>query len=147
VRATAQRQIFELARDDWTTPPELFAELDAEFHFTLDPCSSHENALCTKHYTMETDGLKRSWHGERVFMNPPYGREVGRWVAKAYRENQEAEKWQTLVVGLVPSRTDTAWWHDYIEGKAEVRFIRGRLKFGGKRRNPAPFPSAVVVWR
>jgi phage N-6-adenine-methyltransferase len=146
VRATAQRQIFELARDDWTTPPDLFAELDAEFHFTLDPCCSHENALTEKHYTIEEDGLKQSWAGERVFMNPPYGREVGKWVRKAFEEVYGRAD-STFVVGLVPSRTDTAWWHDYIQDKAAVRFVRGRLKFGGKRMNPAPFPSAIVVWR
>lgn len=143
MKATAQRQMFEVTREDWTTPPAVFAELDAEFGFTLDPCSSDENALCVKHYTLADDGLRQRWAPERVYMNPPYGREVGKWVRKAHDEALLG----ALVVGLVPSRTDTAWWHDWIQDKAEVRFLRGRLKFGGRRVNSAPFPSAVVVWR
>lgn len=141
VRAAAQRRIFEVSRIDWETPPEVFAALNSEFTFTLDPCATPENAKCSRYFTPFDDGLKQSWAGEAVFMNPPYGREIGRWVQKAY---QEVRSGAFVVVGLVPARTDTAWWHDYCM-KGEVRFLRGRLKFSGG--GPAPFPSAVVVWR
>lgn len=128
-------------RDDWPTPAWLFHRLNAYFHFTLDPCSSHENAKCRKHFTREDDGLKRSWKGETVFMNPPYGREIADWMAKAYQESAAG----VTVVCLVPARTDTAWWHDYAR-RGEIHEIRGRLKFGDGP-NSAPFPSAVVIFR
>lgn len=127
--------------DEWETPPDLFAELDAEFHFTLDPCCTHDNAKCKKHYTVEDGGLFQSWRGETVFMNPPYGTQVGAWLCKAYHEAQAG----ATAVCLVPSRTETAWWHDYCM-KGEIRFIRGRLKFSGAKHN-APFPSAIVIFR
>ena len=142
MKAHAQRQIFEIAADDWTTPPEVFAALDAEFHFTLDPCCSHENALVERHFTADEDGLRQDWAGDVVYMNPPYGREVGKWMRKAHEESERG----ATVVCLVPSRTDTAWWHDHAMQADDIRFIRGRLKFGGKRMNSAPFPSAVVVF-
>lgn len=123
---------------EWETPQWLFDQLDAEFHFTLDPCATYENAKCAMFYTKEDDGLSRDWGGESVFMNPPYGREIVKWVKKAYEEGTE-------VVCLLPARTDTRWWHDYVMKAAEVRFIRGRLRFGGCK-NSAPFPSAVVVF-
>lgn len=131
--------MFSSKTDLWSTPQATFDELDKEFHFTLDPCSTHENAKCEKHYTKEDDGLSKDWSGERVFCNPPYGREIGKWVKKCAESN-------TLVVALLPSRTDTKWFHDYIYGKAEIRFIKGRLKFGNSK-NSAPFPSMIVIWR
>ena len=122
---------------EWATPQRLFDQLDAEFHFTLDPCCTKENAKCEKYYTAGQDGLSQSWDGERVFMNPPYGRQIKAWIKKAYETN-------ATVVCLVPSRTDTAWWHDYCM-KGEVRFIRGRLYFNdGDGR--APFPSVIVIF-
>ena len=124
---------------EWTTPDGLFRELDAEFDFTLDPASTHENARCVKHFTIEENGLAQSWDGERVFCNPPYGRQIGKWVKKA------AES-KALSVLLIPARTDTSYFHDYILGKAEVRFIRGRLRFGDGIGS-APFPSMIVVFR
>jgi len=124
----------------WETPQALFDELDQEFDFTLDPCCSHETAKCDKHYTPEEDGLAQDWSGERVFMNPPYGREIGKWMRKAYEESLRG----AVVVCLIPSRTDTAWWHDYAM-KGEVRFLRGRVRFGGSKAG-APFPSAVIVF-
>ena len=125
---------------EWSTPPDLFAELDAEFHFDLDAASTDENALCERHYTKEDDGLAQPWDGN-VWCNPPYGREIGKWVRKAAESDGGG-----VVVCLVPARTDTAWWHDWVVGHAtEVRFIRGRLKFGGSKSG-APFPSAVVVY-
>lgn len=127
--------------NEWGTPQELFDELDREFHFTLDPASTDENAKCEKHYTMKDDGLSKSWEGERVFCNPPYGKEIGKWVKKAAESN-------TLVVMLIPARTDTKYFHDYIYNKAEVRFLKGRLRFVGinGRGGVAPFPSMVVVF-
>lgn len=134
-----QRQLFEVTRIDWETPQALFDELDAEFGFTLDVCATPENAKCWRFFTIQADGLKQDWAGFRCWMNPPYGREIGAWIRKAHDS-------KALVVGLIPARTDTAWWHDYIQDRAEVRFLRGRLKFGTSN-NSAPFPSAVVVWR
>ena len=128
-------------RDDWETPQALFDELDAVYHFTLDPCSTHENAKCAKHYTVEEDGLSRSWDGETVFCNPPYGRNIAAWVRKCAEESSHAE-----VVMLIPSRTDTAYFHDYIYHRArEIRFIRGRLHFN-ESKTGAPFPSMIVIF-
>ncbi len=126
-------------RDDWSTPRALFERLQAEFGFTLDPCAQAHNAQCARFYTPEQDGLSRSWRGERVFMNPPYGRRIGAWVRKACRA-------QALVVALLPARTDTAWWHEGCMRAHEIRLIRGRLRFGDGRGS-APFPSAIVVFR
>jgi len=128
--------------NEWATPEHLFYELDNEFHFTLDPCSTNENKKCVKNFTMIEDGLEQDWSNDRVFMNPPYGKEIGRWLAKAYNEAKKG----ALVVCLIPSRTDTAYWHDYVMKANEIRYIRGRLKFGDSL-SPAPFPSAIVVFR
>lgn len=132
---------FSSASDDWPTPQDFFDKVNQEFGFTLDPCSSENNAKCETFFTREDDGLTQEWTG-RVWMNPPYGRTIGQWMKKAYESVGGAAE---LVVCLVPARTDTAWWHDYAM-KGEVRFIRGRLKFGG-HRNSAPFPNALVVFR
>lgn len=136
---------------EWATPQGLFDELDAEFHFTLDPCATSENAKCERFYTKEDDGLSKSWAGERVFMNPPYGQEVKKWVKKAYRETRylrSGDDQKTLVVGLLAARTDTRWFHDHIYHKAEIRFLRGRIKFVGVgSTSSATFPSMVVIWK
>lgn len=124
---------------EWATPKEVFARLNFIYNFTLDPCSTHANATCSKHYTIAENGLAHSWQGERVFMNPPYGRVIGDWMKKAYEESCGS----ALVVCLIPARTDTAWWHDYA-AKGEIVFVRGRLKFGAGK-NSAPFPSAIVT--
>jgi len=128
---------------NWSTPEDFFRMLDHEFHFTLDPCATTENAKCKKFYTKATNGLFASWAGEIVFMNPPYGREIAKWVKKAYIE---ATQGGATVVCLIPSRTDTRWWHDYIMKANEIRYIKGRLKFG-ESKNSAPFPSAVAIFR
>lgn len=128
---------------EWETPQDLFDKLNDEFRFTLDPCSTHENAKCEKHYTKQEDGLTQSWNGETVFCNPPYGREISRWVEKAYMENKQNG---VLVVLLIPARTDTKWFHEYIYKKHEIRFLRGRLHFNNSK-NSAPFPSMIVVMR
>lgn len=126
---------------EWATPQSFFDALNREFSFTLDPCSTHENAKCEKHYTKEEDGLSKDWGGESVFCNPPYGRELPKWVKKCYDESRHA-----TVVMLIPARTDTSYFHDYIYGKAEIRFVRGRLKFNDGKQG-APFPSMVVIYR
>lgn len=133
--------MFSSKTDLWETPQEFFDELNNEFHFELDVCALPENAKCAVYYTPEMDGLSQTWRG-RCWCNPPYGRTVGRWVEKAARA---AETGATVVM-LLPARTDTAWFHRYIYGKAEVRFIRGRLKFGGAKSG-APFPSMIVVFK
>jgi phage N-6-adenine-methyltransferase len=132
---------FSSRKDEWATPRDVFTELDAEFGFDLDPCATPENAKCERFYTREQDGLAQPWLGH-VFMNPPYGRDIGRWMEKAWRAAQETAD---VVVCLVPARTDTAWGHNYV-ARGEVRFLRGRLRFGDASTG-APFPSAVVVFR
>jgi phage N-6-adenine-methyltransferase len=133
---------FSSATDDWSTPQEFFDELNAEFAFTFDVCASHSNAKCSRYFTREDDGLTRPWGVERCWMNPPYGREIGAWMSKAHRSSLNG----ALVVCLVPARTDTAWWHDYATKASDVRFVRGRLRFGNAK-NSAPFPSAVLVFQ
>lgn len=131
---------------EWATPRELFERLDQQYGpFTLDPCATHDNTKVPQHYyTATEDGLSRRWTG-RIFMNPPYGRQIGKWIRKAYESVTSGDA--TIAVCLVPSRTDTAWWHDYCM-KGEVEFIRGRVYFEHQdKKDPAPFPSAVVVFR
>jgi site-specific DNA-methyltransferase (adenine-specific) len=125
---------------EWSTPLDLFKKLDDEFKFTLDPCATKENAKCEKFFTIRENGLAQSWEGERVFVNPPYGNQINKWVKKAYEERLNA-----YVVMLLPARTDTRWWHNYVYWQAELRFLKGRLKFGGVK-NPAPFPSVIAIF-
>ena len=132
--------LFTSNTPEWATPQAFFNELNKEFHFTLDPCSTHENAKCAKHYTKADDGLSKSWGGEIVFCNPPYGKELPHWVKKCRFESRHAK-----VVMLIPARTDTRWFHDHIYGKAEIRFIKGRLKFNDGKQ-AAPFPSMLVIF-
>ena len=124
----------------WETPQDLFDKLNAEFHFDLDVCALPENAKCEKYYTPEDDGLLQPWNGT-CWCNPPYGRTIGKWIQKAY----ETFAGGGTVVMLLPARTDTKWFHEYIYNKAEIRFIKGRLKFGNSK-NAAPFPSMIVVF-
>ena len=133
---------FSSDKQTWETPQAFFDMLDAEFHFEVDVCAADETAKCDSYYTQATDGLSAEWSGV-CYMNPPYGREIGKWLAKAYESMVDNN---ATVVCLIPSRTDTAWWHDYVMKASEIRFVRGRLKFGGAE-NSAPFPSAVVVFR
>ena len=134
------KALYSSARMDWPTPQALFDDLDLEFGFTLDPCASHENAKCPQYYTAEQDGLAQDWRSERVFCNPPYGREIAKWVKKCAEH-------KGLAVMLIPARTDTAWFHDYIYRKpnVEIRFLRGRVKFEGATSG-APFPSMLVIF-
>lgn len=133
--------LFSKATDNWATPQWLFDSLDEEFHFDLDVCASEENAKCKTFYTKEQDGLLMPWNGT-VWCNPPYGRVIEKWVRKAH---DYAKSGGTAVM-LIPARTDTKWFHDYVYGQMEIRFLRGRVKFGG-RKSGAPFPSMVIVFR
>lgn len=135
--------MFSSKSDDWETPQWLFDELNREFHFTLDPCADKHNHKCEKYYTKEQDGLSKCWEGERVFCNPPYGREIGSRVKRCYLHGRVGEG---IAVMLIPARTDTIWFHEYIYKKAEVRFLKGRLKFGSSK-NSAPFPSMIVIFK
>lgn len=134
---------FMMNKDDWETPQSLFDELDKKYHFTLDPCSNGVNAKCGKFYTKEENGLLMTWANEVVFCNPPYGRDLHKWVEKCHEESKHAK-----IVLLIPARTDTRYFHEYIYGKAEIEFLKGRLKFEkfGKPMNSAPFPSMIVKW-
>ena len=133
--------MFSSATDLWATPQDYFDSVAKEFPFTVDVCALPENAKCEKFFSPEDDGLSKKWEGV-CWMNPPYGRVIGKWVKKAYISAKEG----ATVVALLPARTDTKWFHEYIYDKAEIRFIRGRLRFGGSE-NPAPFPSILVIWK
>ena len=130
---------FSSATDLWSTPQDFFDKQDAIYGFTLDVCATADNAKCAQYYTEADNGLEQPWGGV-CWMNPPYGRTIGLWMRKAY----ESGLGGATVVCLVPSRTDTRWWHDYAM-KGRIEFIRGRLKFGSAK-NSAPFPSALVVF-
>lgn len=143
--------LFTSHSSEWETPQYLFDQLDEEFHFTLDPCATDENHKCAKYFTKKDDGILQDWGNDIVFMNPPYGREIGEWIRKAYFEGGK-----TTVVCLIPSRTDTKWWHNYCM-RGEIRLIKGRLKFknrtlpsyredGNYKISAAPFPSAIVIF-
>lgn len=127
--------------DCWDTPPELFAQLDVEFHFTVDLAAFPHNAKCERYFSPGVDALTQAWEGV-CWMNPPYGPQLRKWMKKAY----ESARQGATIVCLLPARTDTSWWHDYVLPFAEIRFIRGRVTFQGGK-NSAPFPSAVVIFR
>lgn len=132
----------------WCTPQDFFDKLNEEFGFVLDAAATDKTAKCGLYYTPETDGLSQSWdRGGAVFCNPPYGREIGKWVQKAHEEAIAGGGYP--IVLLIPARTDTSYFHDHIYGKAEIRFVRGRLRFTdeeGNAADPAPFPSMVVIY-
>lgn len=132
--------LFSSNTDLWGTPQKLFDNLNQRYNFTVDVCANSENAKCAFYYTEEIDGLSQDWRGT-AWMNPPYGREIGKWMKKAY---ESARDNGTTVVCLVPARTDTIWWHNYAM-KGEIHLIKGRLKFGDST-NSAPFPSAIVIF-
>ena len=131
--------LYSSRSEEWATPQDFFDKLNDEFHFTIDVCATPNNAKCKRYYTEKEDGLLQDWSGETVWMNPPYGRKVGAWVKKAYESN-------TTVVVLIHSRTDTRWFQDWVYHKAELRFVRGRLKFGDSKQS-SPFPSLVAIYR
>ena len=133
---------FSSQSDDWATPQDLFDRLNEDWGpFNLDVCASAHNRKCKQYFSVSDNGLKQVWAPNRCWMNPPYGRTIGKWIEKAYKESMDG----ALVVCLIPSRTDTAWWHDYVM-RGKVIFIRGRIKFNN-HVNSAPFPSAIVIFR
>ena len=134
--------LYSSRTDEWPTPQSFFDALDAEFHFTLDACATRRNAKCARYFTAAQDGLRQDWGTHRVFCNPPYGREMRAWACKCF----EASRAGALVVLLAHARTDTRWFHGWVYGKAELRFIKGRLRFGDGAQS-APFPSLVAVYR
>lgn len=129
-------------RTDWETPPDVFDRYHREFGFTLDAAASAHNAKCPRYFTAEQDGVAQDWGRDVVWVNPPFGREIPQFIRKAYESSLAG----ATVVLLVPARTDTAWWHDYVEPYAERRFLRGRVKFVGAQWN-APFPCVIVIFR
>lgn len=139
-----QKVMFSSKTGLWATPQEFFNTLNRKFGpFDLDACASDDNAKCDKYYTAEDNGLVQDWSGHTVFVNPPYGRGIEKWIAKAY--NATLEDPDLKVVMLIPARTDTRYWHDHVMRATELYFVKGRLKFGDSK-NAAPFPSAVVVF-
>jgi site-specific DNA-methyltransferase (adenine-specific) len=134
--------LYSSRTDEWPTPQSFFDVLDAEFHFTLDACATRRNAKCARYYTAAQDGLRQDWGTHRVFCNPPYGREMRAWARKCFEASQAG----ALVVLLAHARTDTRWFHGWVYGKAELRFIKGRLRFGDGAQS-APFPSLVAIYR
>ena len=134
--------MFSSQTDNWATPRDFFDILNDEFGFNLDPCADDINHKCDRYFTIKENGLLQDWGNSIVFCNPPYGKVLKDWVRKCYESSRQG----ALVVMLIPARTDTSYFHDYIYGKAEIRFIRGRLKFGSSK-NSAPFPSMLVIYR
>ena len=135
--------MFASGKLSWSTPQGFYDKLNEELGpFTLDACASKENTKCEKYYSLKDNSLKQDWSGNTVFCNPPYGRRIQYWIKKGY---EESLKNNTKVVMLIPSRTDTKYWHNYVMKAQEIRFVKGRLKFGDSS-NSAPFPSAVVVF-
>jgi phage N-6-adenine-methyltransferase len=144
VDKNTKKVMFSSASNEWATPQAFFDKLNDIFGpFTLDAAASSDNYKVATYYTQSDDSLSQDWSGNRVFLNPPYGQALKDWVKKAYEEGQ---KDGTIVVMLIPARTDTKYWHDYVMKADEIRFVRGRIKFGDAK-NGAPFPSAVVVFR
>ena len=132
---------FSSKTDEWETPQELFDRLDCIHQFEVDVCATEMNTKCGFWFDKQNDALLKDWSGwSSLWMNPPYGRKIGSWIKKAYEESQKGCK----VVCLIPARTDTKWWHEYVM-KGKIEFLRGRLKFG-KSKNSAPFPSAIVIF-
>tara|TARA_R110000796_G_scaffold60220_13_gene139066 strand:- start:15546 stop:16076 length:531 start_codon:yes stop_codon:yes gene_type:complete len=151
-----QQLMFSSESNEWRTPQDFYEKLNRTFQFNLDPCATDDSAKCKKYFTEADDGLTHSWAGHQVFMNPPYGRGIDKWLEKAFKESENKN---TTIVCLIPARTDTKYWHKYCMKADEIYFVKGRLKFvqatdaNGKPLpskaccNTAPFPSAVVVFR
>jgi site-specific DNA-methyltransferase (adenine-specific) len=138
-----QKVMFSSQKGDWATPKDLYDQLDREFHFTVDVCANSDTAKHTKFWT-ENSGLYRMWSGETCFMNPPYGRSIIEWIAKAHAQTRDQG---VVTVALLPARTDTEWFWNYIlNHRYEIRLIKGRLKFSD-HKNSAPFPSMIVIFK
>jgi|TARA_R110000737_G_scaffold338290_1_gene359211 site-specific DNA-methyltransferase (adenine-specific) len=138
-----QKTMFSSKTGEWSTPQEFFDKLNWRFGpFDLDPCANPHNTKCANFYTEVEDGLSKDWSGHTTFVNPPYGKGIDKWIKKGYDTAKDGE---SRVVMLIPSRTDTKYWHNYVMKASEVYFLKGRLKFGDSV-NSAPFPSAVIVF-
>jgi site-specific DNA-methyltransferase (adenine-specific) len=135
------RGLFTSRTEEWETPAYVFTPLNLEFKFQVDVCATSENAKCKIYFDKSADGLKGEWSPFRCWMNPPYGRDISKWVKKAFNESQRG----ALVVCLIPSRTDTKWWHDWVMRASEIRFVSGRISFGSSK-NSAPFPSCIAIY-
>jgi phage N-6-adenine-methyltransferase len=142
ISMTISAALYSSRTEDWPTPQLFYDQLNEEFDFTLDPCATRQNAKCRTFFTKIHDGLRSDWGTHRVFCNPPYGRTMREWTRKCF----DASRKGALVVLLAHARTDTRWFHDWVYGKAELRFVRGRLRFGDGTQS-APFPSLVAVFR
>jgi phage N-6-adenine-methyltransferase len=138
-----EKNRFSQTRTDWPTPLVLFNKLNKEFNFTLDPCADKSNAKCNKYFSKEDDGLKQSWYKEISYVNPPYGPGMVNWLKKALSESNEFD---TVVICLIPARTNTRWWHDICMKAYEIRFICGRPKFGDAKHG-LPQPLALIVFK
>jgi phage N-6-adenine-methyltransferase len=138
----ARKVYHQSIKHDWETPWPVFREYDAEFHFTLDVCATAETTKCPRFFSPEQNGLVQDWGDDVCWMHPPYGREIGAWMEKAYRSSRAG----ATVVALVPSRTGTHWWHTWVLGKAEVQLRKGRIQFVGAK-DAAGFDSAAVIYR
>jgi len=137
-----QKAMISSNTNEWETPVAFFNKLNKEFGFTLDPCSTNENAKCKKHFTIKDNGLLQNWNNDIIFMNPPYGGQTGRWIQKAYNESLKG----AVVVCLIVSATDRSYWHEFIFPFAsEIRWIRGRLRFKGGETT-APFANAIIIF-
>ena len=138
-----KKLMFSSKEMSWETPQDFFDKLDRDFNFDLDPCATAETAKCRTFYTEEDDGLSKDWGPcKTVFVNPPYGRDIKKWIKKGY---EESRKDKTTVVMLIPARTDTSYWHEYCMRASQIFFVKGRLKFGSATAG-APFPSAVIIF-
>jgi phage N-6-adenine-methyltransferase len=135
------RGLFTSRTEEWETPNYVFLPLNREYKFQVDVCATSENAKCRIYFDRSVDGLKREWSPFRCWMNPPYGRDIAKWMKKAFNESQRG----ALVVCLIPSITDTKWWHDWVMKASEIRFVTGRISFGNSK-NSAPFPSCIVIY-
>lgn len=133
--------LFTSRTEEWETPQYVFAILNKEFNFQVDVCATSENAKCKVYFDKQANGLEQEWSPFRCWMNPPYGKNISLWMKKAYQESQRG----AMVVCLVPSRTDTRWWHDWAMKAGEVRLIAGRLSFGNSEQS-APFPSSIIIF-
>ena len=152
------KALFSTGNQEHETPQDLYDQLHREFGFDLDPASTEANHKAVNYFTKEDDGLSKDWTvfgngymGGRVYCNPPYGREIGKWVAKARQEVESGNA--RIVVMLLPARTDTRWFHDYIwdlknhkpQSGVEIRFLKGRLQFQ-RTKSSAPFPSMIIIF-
>lgn len=142
VKSRMTTGLFSSRTEEWETPQYVFDWLNEQFDFNLDVCATIDNAKCKEYFDKSINGLNKKWGNRKCFMNPPYGKDIFKWMFKAYKSSQEG----ALVVCLVHARTDTRWFHDYAMKADEIWFVKGRLRFGDGKQS-APFPSCIVIFR